>query len=343
MKFNRKILKITSIFFIVLFSIVLYFIYDVIYNPALKLKTDKYIYLNSENDIYRLEKTLISDCGLKHPYLFRKLAKKMNLNKWIKQGRYSLKPKMTLIDVIKTFRDGKLKTVDLTIKSLSDLETFSEMCGNRLEPDDTSFLNIFNHWQLLDSLGFNKATIYAMILPDTYNFYWHTSPSELLLRLKKEYDKYWNSERLKKCELIGLTPIEINILASIVSKETNKRDEMPLVAGMYINRLNIKMPLQADPTIKFALNQPGLKRILNIHLQVESPYNTYQNIGLPPGPICIASKESIEAVLNYQKSDYIFMCAKEDFSGYHAFAKDYETHLKNARRYQQALNIRNIK
>ncbi|MDP2176257.1 MAG: endolytic transglycosylase MltG [Bacteroidota bacterium] len=343
MKIKSKFLKLSIIILLVCFSVSAYFVYQIFYGPSTSLKHTKYVYLEYNDNIQSLENILIEECGLKHPYLFKQLAHRMNLSKWMKQGRYTIEPKMTLVELLKTFRQGKLKTVNITIKPLSTLDKFTEMCGNKLEPDDTAFMNVMNNSVLLDSLGFNKATIYALLLPDTYNFYWHTSPVELIHRLLKEYKLYWDSSKLKQCESIGLNPIEVTTLASIVSKETNKYDEMPMVAGMYVNRLKINMPLQADPTVKFALNQPNLRRILNVHLQVESPYNTYLNVGLPPGPICIASKQSLEAVLNYHPSDFLFMCAKEDFSGYHAFAKDYTTHLKNAKRYQQALNVKNIR
>jgi UPF0755 protein len=260
----------------------------------------------------------------------------------MKNGRYHIPAKATLIDVIKIFREGKLKTVNLVIKPLSQIESLALKCSKSLEPDSTEYIQAFRNDSLLRTFGFDTNTVQALILPDLYNVYWHTNGEELLSRLKKEYDVFWNGERTQKLQRTGLTKIEVSILASIVSKETNKIEEMPSIAGMYLNRIKTDMLLQADPTVKYALKQPGLRRILRGHLTVESPYNTYLYKGLPPGPICIPGKESIDAVLNFVEHNYLFMCAKEDFSGFHNFAETYDKHLANARLYQKALNERNI-
>ncbi len=310
---------------------------------AASIRGEYLLKLNENDNLETLTDKLNRECGLKFPFVFKVIAKRMNLEPWMKKGRYHLMPEMTLIDIVRLFREGRGKTVNFTIREMTDIESFIAHCGEKLEPDSADFATLLNDPLFLDSIGFNKATIYAFPLPDTYNLLWHTTPDELFVRLKTEYNKFWNSERRTKAENGGLTPIEVSTLASIVCKETNKIDEMPNVAGMYINRLKIDMPLQADPTVKFALNEPGLKRILNIHLNIVSPYNTYLNKGLPPGPICIPSKQSIEAVLNFTVHSYLYMCAKEDISGYHNFAVTYPEHLKNARKYQKALDNRGIK
>ncbi len=311
-------------------------------SSAVKMDEPYFFILNEGDNVETLSKRLENECGLKFPSVFKLIAKRMNLENWMKRGRYEVQPDMTLIDLVRKFREGKSKTVNFTIKELGSMDNFVKYCGERLEPDEVDFEMYLNDPLVLAKLGFDKVTIYALPIPDTYNLFWHTAPDELCARLKKEYELYWNAERTARTEEIGLTPIEVATLASIVNKETNKTDEMPMVAGMYINRLKIEMPLQADPTVKFALNQPELKRILNIHLNVESPYNTYKNKGLPPGPICIPSKKAIEAVLNYTKHAFLFMCAREDFSGYHNFSVNYVDHLKNARKYQKALDERGI-
>ena len=177
-----------------------------------------------------------------------------------------------------------------------------------------------------------------MLLPDTYDVYWNISAESLLDRMEREYNRYWNDERLEKAHKAGLSPIEVATLASIVEEETNIADEMPIIAGLYINRLRKRIPLQADPTIKFAIGDFGVKRILKKHLRIDSPYNTYKHYGLPPGPIRIASKQAIDAVLNYRKSNYIYMCAKDDLSGRHNFAATLAEHNRNARKYHKALN-----
>lgn len=330
-----KSLLIVIISSLILLSIVGIYIYK---SPALKISKEQFVYIDSTDNIQTISKKLESNYGLKFPFIFEAISNKINLNRWVKAGRYTVSPSMSLVELAKTFREGKMKTVNLVIRPLITLEKFAALCGEKLEGDSIDYYKILSDTAFCKSIGFTKETIYALILPDTYNLYWHSSGEELFSKLAEEYLQYWIIERKVKAEAIGLSPIEVSILASIVSKETNKNAEMPMVAGMYLNRLRIGMPLQADPTIKFALNQPGLKRVLKVHLSVESPYNTYLNKGLPPGPICVPSKQSIDAVLNAASHNYLYMCAKEDFSGYHNFAKDYNLHLQNAKRYQKALD-----
>ena len=191
--------------------------------------------------------------------------------------------------------------------------------------------------------GYDTATIACLFIPNTYEVYWNTSLEDFMKRMQKENTTFWNEERLRRAEAAGLTPNEVVTLASIVDEATANNAEKPMVAGMYINRLRTGMPLQADPTVKFALRDFSLRRIYHNHLNVESPYNTYRNIGLPPGPIRIPSIVGIDAVLNHVKHDYLYMCAKEDFSGTHNFARTYREHLANAAKYSKALNQRGIK
>lgn len=299
--------------------------------------------LLADDNVQTLAAKLEQECGLKHPAVFVKLAERMNLPRWMKKGRYELQPEMTLTELVRLFRSGRSQTVDLVVKGQTGIKELAATCGKKLEPDTDAFLYLLNDSAFLDSLGFNLQTVMALPLPDTYNVYWHTEPDELLLRLKKEYDNYWTDERKALAAQYNLSPLQVSILASIVCKETNKTDEMPLVAGLYMNRLKTGMLLQADPTVKFALNQPLLKRLYEGHLAVESPYNTYKYKGLPPGPICIPLKQAIEAVLHRAEHDYLYMCAKEDFSGYHNFTASYNEHLLNARRYQAALDRQDIR
>ncbi len=310
---------------------------------ATTIGKDTFVRLEANDNVETLTQKLRIECGLKYPFVFQFIAEKMHLSRWIKKGRYTLTPDMTLVEIAKVFREGKGKTVNLTIRGLGNIEALATLCGDKLEGDAPDFLAVLQDAHLLAQYGFDIQTAYALPLPDTYNVYWHTEPDELLLKLKQEYDIYWTTERKEKARTTGLSQIEVATLASIVGKETNKNDEMPMVAGMYLNRLKQDMPLQADPTIKFALNEPALKRIYNIHLSVVSPYNTYTNKGLPPGPICIPTKQSIEAVLNPVQHNYIYMCAKEDFSGYHNFAVTYAEHLRNAKKYRDALDQNGVK
>ncbi|MDI1233762.1 MAG: endolytic transglycosylase MltG [bacterium] len=340
---KSKIVKVAlAIGLLILVAIsVITFLYK---SKALRIDSETTMQISSSDSIESISAKLSENYGLKFPSVFNLVAKRMNLNKSLKNGRYHLVPNMTIVELVRVFREGKNRTVNLTFNGNNDDFGLSlKYVGQKLEPDIADFTKLYYDSAFIASLGFNDATITALPIPDTYNFYWHTSPQEFFQRLKKEYDKFWNNDRLLKAEQCGLTPIEVATLASIVCKETNKVDEMPMVAGMYLNRLRIEMPLQADPTIKFALGEPGLKRILNIHLKVESPYNTYMNKGLPPGPICVPTKQALEAVLNFSQHGFVFMCAKEDFSGYHNFSSTYAEHLKNAHLYQTALDQRGIK
>lgn len=208
--------------------------------------------------------------------------------------------------------------------------------------DSTEIAGLMNDSAFQQKLGYNKETLPCLFIPETYQVYWDMSAEEFFERMQKEHQKFWNQERLDKATAIGMTLTEVCTLASIVEEETNNNPEKPMVAGLYINRLHTGMPLQADPTIKFALQDFGLRRITNAHLAVKSPYNTYINAGLPPGPIRIPSPIGLDAVLNHTKHNYLYMCAKEDFSGTHNFASNYAEHMKNARKYWNALNERKI-
>lgn len=186
------------------------------------------------------------------------------------------------------------------------------------------------------------ANLFSVIIPDTYEFYWNITPDEWLNKMHSESQRFWNDERKNRAVSLGLTIPEVVTIASIVEKETNKDEEKDIIAGIYLNRLKIRMPLQADPTVLFALQDFSLRRITGIHTSVDSPYNTYKNSGLPPGPICLPSVASIKAVLHAKAHKYLYFCAKEDFSGLHNFAETLDQHQKNARKYQAALNRRNI-
>lgn len=232
--------------------------------------------------------------------------------------------------------------MNLTIGSVRTLDKLARNVGRQLMIDSAEIAKVMNDSVYQKQLGYNKETMACLFIPETYQVYWDMSVEDFFNRMQKEHRKFWNQERLQKATTIGMTPAEVCTLASIVEEETNNNQEKPMVAGLYINRLHADMPLQADPTIKFALQDFGLRRITNAQLTIDSPYNTYQNTGLPPGPIRIPSPIGLDAVLNYTKHNYIYMCAKEDFSGTHNFASNYTDHMKNARKYWNALNERKI-
>ncbi len=343
MYFYMKRFFIACLCLLVIAGLTVYYLYK---SPALDISSEQYVKLGDKDNLETLSSKLESECGLKYPFIFKAIARKMNLERWMKRGRFTVKPGMTMVDVVRVFRAGKMQTVNLVLRPNATLEAFAEKCGEKLEPDAQDYMFLLNDSAFLDSMGFSRETVYALLLPDTYNVFWHTQADELLQRLFKEYQKYWNEDRTAKAESRGLSPIQVSILASIVDKETNKVDEMPLVAGLYLNRLKTGMLLQADPTVIYALNKTGIHDVHRVRfkdLGINSPYNTYLHKGLPPGPLCVPSKQAIEAVLNAGEHNYIYMCAREDFSGYHNFTSDYDEHCLNAKRFKAELDRREIK
>ena len=261
----------------------------------------------------------------------------------IKPGRYEVGDGTSSLSLVRNLRNGRQAPVELTIASIRTVEDLAGRLSKELQPDSLAFLDAFKDQSVCAKFGLDTSTIGCIFLPNTYEVYWNTTPVELLKRMKRESDAFWTQERKNKAKRAGLTPNEVIVLASIVDQETANDAEKPAIAGMYLNRLHSGMKLQADPTVKFALKDFSIKRIMHQHLLTDSPYNTYKREGLPPGPIDIPSLKSIEAVLNYKHHNYIYMCAKEDFSGTHNFSETYEAHLENAKRYADALNKRGIK
>lgn len=254
-----------------------------------------------------------------------------------KGGRYVLSSGMSNNELINMLRSGKQTPVNVTFNNIRTDKELAGQLAKRLEPDSIQFLEALNDMQLLTSVSFAPSTILSMIIPNSYQLFWNTSANGFISRMHQEYQRFWNDERTSKAEQIGLSKLEVSILASIVDEETIKEDEKPVVAGLYINRLNRGMRLQADPTIKFAIGDFTVNRVLSKDLKIDSPYNTYIYAGLPPGPIRMPSISGIDGVLNHEKHQYIYMCAKDDFSGYHNFARTLEQHNQNAARYRKAL------
>ena len=273
----------------------------------------------------------------------RTLARHYDYDENIRTGRYAIEPEQSTIHVFRMLKNGRQKPMMLTIPECRTMEQMAARLSTKIMIDSTEIIRALSNNETCQKLGYDTCTIACAFVPNTYEVYWDISVDKLLLRMVTEHDKFWNTERKQKARAIGLEPNEVSTLASIIDEETANNDEKPMIAGMYLNRLKSGMPLQADPTVKFALKDFSLKRIYHNHLLVESPYNTYKNIGLPPGPIKVASIKGIDAVLNRVNHHYLYMCAKEDFSGTHNFAVTYQDHLKNAARYAKALNERDIK
>lgn len=259
-----------------------------------------------------------------------------------RHGAFMIDSGVSPIRAQRILSNGAQYPVTLTINGARGIDILADRIAGKLDFSPDSLKKQLSHEDFLVTYGLKPSEALALFIDDSYQVYWNASPEDVAVKVGKNYKKIWNKERLDKAEKLGLTPAEVITIASIVDEETNKKDDKPLIARLYINRLKKGMKLQACPTVKFALGNFSLQRIRDEHLQVNSPYNTYKNYGLPPGPIRTVTVQDIDAVLDAPEHDYIYMCAKDDFSGYHAFAKDYATHSKNARNYQKALNRRNI-
>ncbi len=301
-----------------------------------------YIYIKSNESLDRLLFNLQNDNILINVQSFERVAKLINITDNLKAGRYKIIEGMSNIALVKLLKSGRQEPLNLVIKYARRKENLALSLSSQLELDSTELINLMNDSSTLSIAKMDSNNIISLFIPNTYNVYWNISGKKLVERMQKEYNSFWNSNRTTKSILLKMTPQEITILASIVMSETNKPDEMPIVARTYMNRMKIGMPLQADPTVLFALNDTSIKRVLSIHTALQSPYNTYLNIGLPPGPICLASPTAIDAVLNAPTNNYLYFCAKEDFSGYHNFAESFSQHQVNARRYQRELNRRGL-
>ncbi|MEI8201897.1 MAG: endolytic transglycosylase MltG [Bacteroidota bacterium] len=271
------------------------------------------------------------------------LAEKKSYVQSIKPGKYMLQPDMSNNQLINMLRSGQQVPIKLSFNSIRTKQQFAKRISEQIEATEESLLQALNTDTLLAKYGCDTNSIMAIFIPNTYSFYWNTSAVSFVERMFREYQTFWNDGRKEKASLLQLSPEQVVTLASIVEQETSMNKEKPTVAGVYINRLQKNMLLQADPTLIFAWNDFSIHRVLNFHKLIDSPFNTYKYPGLPPGPICIPSVASIDAVLSYKKHNYLYFCAKEDFSGYHNFAKDITDHMQNAKRYQAALNKKNIK
>ncbi len=258
-------------------------------------------------------------------------------------GRYRAEPEMSCLQLYRLLRNGTQEPVKLVIPNSRTMEMLASVLSQSLMVDSAEIASALTDSIYCATHGYTTATIPALFIPNTYEVYWDVSVDKLVERMERENNRFWTAERKAKAEAIGLTHEQVATLASIVDEETANNAEKPMIAGLYLNRLRIGMLLQADPTVKFAVGDFSLRRILNKHLLTDSPYNTYRVEGLPPGPIRIASIAGLDAVLNHVEHPYLYMCAKEDFSGTHNFARTLPEHYRNARRYIKALNARGIK
>jgi UPF0755 protein len=306
-------------------------------------KTTQYVYIDKDDtmdSVYAKLAPFASDHGMTG---FKTLARHSSYDGHIITGRYAIKVGEGAFKVFRHIKSGHQSSVNLTIPSVRTLDKLAGALSQHLMLDSAEIYHALIDEKTCEKYGYDTTTMACLFIPNTYDIYWNVSLDKFLNRMQKENKKFWNFEREQKAKAMGLNEIQVYTMASIIDEETANDGEKPMIAGMYYNRLKAGMPLQADPTIKFAWKKFDLKRIYNNLLFIKSPFNTYKNTGLPPGPIRIPTVAGIDAVLDHVHHDYLYMCAKEDFSGTHNFAKTYDEHMQNAHKYSQALNSHGIK
>lgn len=319
--------------------------YYIAYAPAIPQETVLYVPSKAS---YRQVCDSLRKAGFVNDYRFDLLAKIRKYPYYVKPGRYILTEGASTSKVVDKLRAGAQDEVHLHFGRARSLSELAAKVGCQIEADSAALMALFMTPERLgrfrlDSAPLTYETAMACFLPNTYYLHWNTTAEKFLGRMIYEQETFWNGARRDKAAALKMTPLEVITLASIVEMETNKQDEKADIASVYLNRLRKGIPLQADPTVKFAMGDPALRRILKAHLKVDSPYNTYLYRGLPPGPVCTPTAVSIDAVLANKKTSYLYFCAREDFSGYHAFATNLREHNDNARRYHRALNERKIR
>jgi UPF0755 protein len=323
------------IFILALLTIVFFALAWVFAGSSTRFTSSKkafYIHSNAATKKAVLD-SLKADSVIRNELAFNWLADRMDYWKNIKPGKYEIKRGSSLLTVLRLLKNGRQSPVNFTITKLRTKEDLARIVGNKFETDSVQMLRFLNSPDSLNRFDEDTSSVMCSVLPDTYIYFWNIHPSDIFEKLSEASKKFWTEERKRKASEHGLTPRQVYILASIIEEETNYQPEKGNIASVYINRYNKGMPLQADPTIKFALRDFGLKRIYGKYTAVESPYNTYKNKGLPPGPICTPSRKTIEAVLDAPHTNYMYFVVNSGHTGTHAFSETYEEHLEKARQY----------
>jgi UPF0755 protein len=328
--------KIIAVVFVGLLGVGAYVGWNV-FGGQVKAPTDKYLFIKTGATYDEVIKDLHEKGIAKSGYFFDKLMNRAKYKSNIKPGRYEIKDNSSLYSLIKMLKAGDQSPVRLVINKLRLKEDLAGKIGKTFEIDSIEAINFLNNKDSLAAYKLDDDKLLSAIIPNTYELNWNSSIKKIFSKLKSEEEKFWNAERTEKAKAKNLTPMQAYIIASIVEEETNKETDRPLVASVYTNRLQRGEKLQADPTVKFAMKDFALNRILFEHLKFPSPYNTYYTVGLPPGPICTPSSKTIDAVLNAPKTNYMFFVAKPDFGGYSNFAETYAQHQVFAKEYQVAL------
>lgn len=342
----KKILWAIALIGLVVFGVIAFYIYNAMFQPNTKFAEDvKYIYVPTDANYRQVRlqlEPLLDDIDA-----FDALAKQKKYTSNIKAGRFPISKGMNNNEIINSIRSKNLP-IKIAFNNQHSLEDLAGRISSQIEADSLSLLKAMTESDFLNENGFTKATALGMYLPNSYEFFWNTSAEGFRDKMLKEYNRFWNESRLNKAKQLSLSPDEVMTLASIVHEESKQAEEQPRVAGVYLNRLRIGMPLQADPTLKFAAYQlpkyknTVIRRVLNIHKEIDSPYNTYKNLGLPPGLIAMPDLSAVKAVLNPEKHSYLYFAADAKRLGYHKFAKSLAQHNNNAREYQRYLSSQGI-
>lgn len=296
------------------------------------------LYIHTGMNYDDLDSMLKKDEVLAHPAIFNFLAKRVSYTANMKAGKYEIREGASLLNILKTLKNGRQVPVNLVITKLRTREDLAGLIGRKFECDSAAFMRYLNNTDTLKFYGLDTNTFMTMVFPNTYTYFWNTTPSRIYKKMEIAALAYWTPTRMQEARARNLNRTTAYILASIVEEETTRKDDKPKIASVYMNRIGSGMRLSADPTVKFALRRFDLKRVYEKYLLVESPYNTYLNVGLPPGPICTPSMESMDAVLNAPETKYFYFVAKPDFSGYSNFSETFPEHIKFAKEYQKALD-----
>ncbi len=335
---KRKIIVGVAVFLILIAA----FVGWKFFGPTVHVPEKKFFYISTGETYSLLEADLRNQGIVSSPTWFNWAAKMIGY-KTIKPGRYEIKRGMSIVGLVRMLKNGQQTPVNFVITKIRTKETLASRIGAVFECDSTQMIHFLNSTDSLEQYRLDSNTVMAAAMPFTYTIKWNTTPGAVFEQFYTAYKTFWTPERKLKADSLGITPLEVSTVASIIDEETNSKIDKPNVASVYLNRIKKGMPLQADPTLKYALRSFGLKRVLNVHKEVVSPYNTYTNKGLPPGPICTPQLETIDAVLDSPKTDYLYFVANSTFDGSHIFTTNYAEHMKFARLYQQELNKRNIK
>lgn len=331
----RRIIGIVLLALIVVGGIIGFNLYQRVFAPNVPASlASEYVYIPSNSTFEEVVEQLSSSKIIKDKSSFIWTAERMKYPKNpMRAGRFKITPRMSNYRLIQLLRGGAQSPLRIAVQNKWAIDDVAGLFAQYLEADSLDFLKTFQDEAFLSEFGLNKATAMTAFLPDSYDFYWTETPKKVFNKMISYRDKFWNEDRLQKAANLGLSKEEVYTLASIVQKETNQNDEKARIAGVYLNRLKKGMRLEADPTAKFASGNYKLSRVLYSHLEIDSPYNTYMYAGLPPGPIYMSTKTSIDKTLNAEDHNYIYFCAKPGGTGYHAFAVTYTQHLANAARY----------